>query len=70
MNQFNHIYTVIEKLLNNNEISNYKIKKDTGISYGGISEIKNEANEKNKKRTSQRCWVPIENWNVYIVTHI
>ena len=70
MNQFNHIYTVIEKLLNNNEIFNYKIKKDTGISYGDISEIKNEANEKNKKRTSRRCWVPIENWNVYIVTHI
>lgn len=55
MNQFDHIYTVIEKLLNNNEISNYKIKKDTGISYGSISEIKNEANEKNKKRTSRRC---------------
>lgn len=41
MNQFNYIYTVIEKLLNNNEISNYKIKKDTGISYGGISELRN-----------------------------
>ncbi|PIH08926.1 hypothetical protein CTJ08_13830 [Staphylococcus epidermidis] len=41
MNQFNHIYTVIEKLLNNNEISNYKIKKDTGISYGCISELRN-----------------------------
>lgn len=35
------IYIVIEKLLNNKEISNYKIKRDTGISYGGISELRN-----------------------------
>lgn len=34
------IYIVIEKLLNNKEISNYKIKRDTGISYGGISELR------------------------------
>ncbi|MGX0910000.1 DNA-binding Xre family transcriptional regulator [Staphylococcus caprae] len=35
------IYIVIEKLLNNKEISNYKIKRDTDISYGGISELRN-----------------------------
>ena len=40
MNQFNHIYTVIEKLLNNNEISNYKIKKILAFLWG-ISELRN-----------------------------
>ena len=40
MNQFNDIYSY-RKLLNNKEISNYKIKRDTDISYGGISELRN-----------------------------
>ncbi|HGO1460022.1 helix-turn-helix domain-containing protein [Staphylococcus aureus] len=40
MNQFKEIYNTIEKLLNDKSISNYRINQDTGISYGGISELR------------------------------
>ncbi|MFS6680657.1 hypothetical protein WHL99_05790 [Staphylococcus aureus] len=36
MNQFKEIYNTIEKLLNDKSISN----QDTGVSYGGISELR------------------------------
>lgn len=39
MNQFKEIYNTIEKLLNDKSISNYRINQDTGVSYGGISEL-------------------------------
>ncbi|MEX2947710.1 helix-turn-helix transcriptional regulator [Staphylococcus warneri] len=41
MENFEYIYNKIEKLLNDKAVSNYKIKQDTGISYGGISELRN-----------------------------
>ncbi|WP_409327687.1 hypothetical protein [Staphylococcus pseudoxylosus] len=41
MNSYDDVYTTIEKLLNSKEISNYKIKQDTGVSYGAISELRN-----------------------------
>lgn len=41
MNSFEDVYTTIEKLLNDKNISNYKIKQDTGVSYGAISELRN-----------------------------
>lgn len=40
MNQFKEIYNTIEKLLNDKSISNYRINQDTGVSYGGISELR------------------------------
>lgn len=40
MNQFKEIYNTIEKLLNDKTISNYRINQDTGVSYGGISELR------------------------------
>ncbi|HCY9803270.1 TPA: hypothetical protein O2F63_000975 [Staphylococcus aureus] len=40
MNQFKEIYSTIEKLLNDKSISNYRINQDTGVSYGGISELR------------------------------
>lgn len=39
-NQFKEIYNTIEKLLNDKSISNYRINQDTGVSYGGISELR------------------------------
>lgn len=42
MNQFKEIYNTIEKLLNDKSISNYRINQDTGVSYGGISELRRE----------------------------
>ncbi|HDE9467531.1 TPA: hypothetical protein PD742_002789 [Staphylococcus aureus] len=38
-NQFKEIYNTIEKLLNDKS-SNYRINQDTGVSYGGISELR------------------------------
>lgn len=38
--QFKEIYNTIEKLLNDKSISNYRINQDTGVSYGGISELR------------------------------
>lgn len=40
MYQFKEIYNTIEKLLNDKSISNYRINQDTGVSYGGISELR------------------------------
>ncbi|HFG8823553.1 helix-turn-helix domain-containing protein [Staphylococcus argenteus] len=40
MNQFKEIYNTIEKLLNDKSISNYRINQDTGVSYGGISDLR------------------------------
>lgn len=41
MNSYEDVYITIEKLLNDKSISNYKIKQDTGVSYGAISELRN-----------------------------
>lgn len=41
MNSYDDVYTTIEKLLNSKKISNYRIKQDTGVSYGAISELRN-----------------------------
>ncbi|WP_050439589.1 helix-turn-helix domain-containing protein [Staphylococcus aureus] len=37
---YQEIYNTIEKLLNDKSISNYRINQDTGVSYGGISELR------------------------------
>lgn len=41
MNNFDEVLQTITKLINSNEVSNYRINKDTGISYGAISEMRN-----------------------------
>jgi hypothetical protein len=41
MNSYEDVYAIIEKLLNNKDISNYRIKLYTGVSYGAISELRN-----------------------------
>ncbi|EHJ07944.1 helix-turn-helix domain-containing protein [Staphylococcus simiae] len=40
MINFNEIYDIVNKLLNNKSISSYKINQDTGIAYNGISELR------------------------------
>lgn len=36
------VHATIEKLLNNKEISSYRIKKDNRVSYGTICELRKE----------------------------
>lgn len=40
MNSYNELFQTIEKLINNKNISGYQIKKDTGVSYGNINDIR------------------------------
>ncbi|MDU0996620.1 MAG: hypothetical protein E7A66_09380 [Staphylococcus lugdunensis] len=40
MNSYNELFQTIEKLINNKNISGYHIKKDAGVSYGNIDEIR------------------------------
>lgn len=42
MNNLSEIKNTIQKLLNDKSISNYRIQKDTGVSYGNISELRNK----------------------------
>ncbi|RZI13366.1 hypothetical protein EIG89_10145 [Staphylococcus aureus] len=40
MNCYDEIYNTIKKLIENKEITSYKIKKNTGISYGNINAMR------------------------------
>lgn len=42
MNNLSEIKNTIQKLLDDKSISNYRIQKDTGVSYGNISELRNK----------------------------
>ena len=42
MNNLSEIKTQYKKLLDDKSISNYRIQKDTGVSYGNISELRNK----------------------------
>lgn len=48
MNNLSEIKNTIQKLLDDKSISNYRIQKDTGVSYGNISELRN------KKKTIEK----------------
>ena len=40
MNSYNELFQTIEKLINNKNISGYQQRKDTGVSYGNINDIR------------------------------
>lgn len=42
MDNLSEIKNTIQKLLDDKSISNYRIQKDTGVSYGNISELRNK----------------------------
>lgn len=42
MNNLSEIKNTIQKLLDDKSISNYRIQKDAGVSYGNISELRNK----------------------------
>lgn len=42
MNNLSEIKNTIQKLLDDKSISNYRIQKETGVSYGNISELRNK----------------------------
>lgn len=65
MNQFKEIYNTIEKLLNDKSISNYRINQDTGVSYGGISELRSGKRKVNKLTLMQYSILYIFCNNVY-----
>ncbi|REH88146.1 helix-turn-helix domain-containing protein [Staphylococcus felis] len=41
MNNFTEVLDTITRLIDSKKVSNYRIQKDTGVSYGAISELRN-----------------------------
>lgn len=41
MNNFTEVVDTITRLIDSKKVSNYRIQKDTGVSYGAISELRN-----------------------------